>query len=173
MDLWEVFCNPSTVRLITYNLFTTVFWLKWPGLCILCNARPRLQSSWSAMMSFARLLNPLMLEHKLWHLIVLHISTVGLSSLVVLSTGAGKSLCYQLPAFLYAQRSTCLTLVISPLVSLMEDQVQRQCAHITPFREAGNINMTVKFITRLRIMFRKKSISWNGKMHINIDWKQA
>lgn len=48
----------------------------------------------------------------------------GLSSLVVLSTGAGKSLCYQLPAFLYAERSPCLTLVISPLVSLMEDQVK-------------------------------------------------
>ena len=41
----------------------------------------------------------------------------------MLSTGAGKSLCYQLPAYLYAKRSPCLTLVISPLVSLMEDQV--------------------------------------------------
>ncbi|XP_077982235.1 ATP-dependent DNA helicase Q4-like [Glandiceps talaboti] len=47
----------------------------------------------------------------------------GLSTLVVLSTGAGKSLCYQLPAYMYSQRSKCMTLVISPLVSLMEDQV--------------------------------------------------
>ncbi|XP_062621086.1 ATP-dependent DNA helicase Q4-like isoform X2 [Saccostrea cucullata] len=47
----------------------------------------------------------------------------GLSTLVVLSTGGGKSLCYQLPAYLYAQRSKAITLVISPLVSLMEDQV--------------------------------------------------
>ncbi|KAG9472994.1 hypothetical protein GDO78_015296 [Eleutherodactylus coqui] len=47
----------------------------------------------------------------------------GLSSMVILSTGMGKSLCYQLPAYMYAMRSPCITLVISPLVSLMDDQV--------------------------------------------------
>ncbi|KAF7394636.1 hypothetical protein HZH66_007810 [Vespula vulgaris] len=47
----------------------------------------------------------------------------GQSTLLTLSTGCGKSLCYQLPAYLYSKYSSCITLVISPLVSLMDDQV--------------------------------------------------
>lgn len=47
----------------------------------------------------------------------------GMSTLVTLSTGSGKSLCYQLPAYMYSRQRKAITLVISPLVSLMEDQV--------------------------------------------------
>ncbi len=52
-------------------------------------------------------------------------TTAGRDVLLVMPTGAGKSLCYQLPGL--ARGGT--TLVVSPLIALMEDQVAKLRQH--------------------------------------------
>src|SRR3954452_7135396 len=51
--------------------------------------------------------------------------------IAVMPTGAGKSLCYQLPAIVLAERGD-VTLVISPLIALMKDQVDALHARGVP-----------------------------------------
>ena len=48
----------------------------------------------------------------------------GEHALGILPTGTGKSLCYQIPALSRFVRTGALSIVISPLVALMEDQVK-------------------------------------------------
>ncbi len=56
----------------------------------------------------------------------------GRDSLVVMPTGGGKSLCYQLPGIASAD----LTIVVSPLIALMADQWQRLVERRAPGGDA-------------------------------------
>jgi ATP-dependent DNA helicase RecQ len=51
---------------------------------------------------------------------IIHSLLAKKDTLIIMPTGGGKSICFQLPALL----QTGLTLVVSPLVALMENQVQ-------------------------------------------------
>ena len=54
---------------------------------------------------------------------VVEAALAGDHALTILPTGAGKSLCYQIPALSRYDKTGVLTVVISPLVALMADQV--------------------------------------------------
>ncbi|MBP6653797.1 MAG: RecQ family ATP-dependent DNA helicase [Propionivibrio sp.] len=76
----------------------------------------------------------------------------GKPTLAVLPTGGGKSLCFQLPALARYYRNGSLTVVISPLQSLMKDQVDNlEARGITC---AGYLNSMLNPLER-RIMLDK------------------
>lgn len=74
----------------------------------------------------------------------------GRDVLAIMPTGAGKSICFQIPALLFPHG----TVIISPLISLMKDQVEALNEQGIP---ASYVNSTVPYpesIERLRNLYR-------------------
>jgi ATP-dependent DNA helicase RecQ len=68
---------------------------------------------------------------------VVHALAAGQDVLAVMPTGAGKSICYQVPAAWRHEAEGAMAVVVSPLIALMTDQVQRLTLAGVP---AGAIN---------------------------------
>lgn len=86
---------------------------------------------------------------------VIQATLSGKDSLVVMATGNGKSLCYQIPALCFSG----LTLVISPLISLMKDQVDQLLANGI---EADYLNSTQTYEQQQQV--QNKAISGQLKL---------
>src|SRR5437870_6298119 len=82
----------------------------------------------------------------------------GKDVLCVMPTGAGKSLCYQLPAAI----QDGLTIVVSPLISLMEDQVQQLRDEGVP---AALLNSTLAPGERRQVM-RQLEEGFRGLLYV-------
>ncbi len=82
----------------------------------------------------------------------------GRDVMCVMPTGAGKSLCYQLPAAI----GEGLTIVVSPLISLMEDQVQQLRDGGIP---AAFLNSSLSAGLRRQVM-QELSAGFNGLLYV-------
>ncbi len=80
---------------------------------------------------------------------------IGRDVLGIMPTGAGKSVCYQLPALMLDG----ITIVISPLISLMKDQVEALCSSGIP---AGCLNSSLSD-SEYRSMLAR---AYNGELKI-------
>mgnify|MGYP002623788845 CR=1 FL=1 len=71
---------------------------------------------------------------------------------VTAPTGAGKSVIFQIPAIYLAERYKLLTIVISPLIGLMTDQVKN--LELKNYRQAETINSDISPILKEQIIER-------------------
>ncbi|MDX2228830.1 MAG: DEAD/DEAH box helicase [Leptolyngbyaceae cyanobacterium bins.349] len=84
--------------------------------------------------------------------------------LILMATGGGKSLCYQLPALMYYRRQRGLTVCVSPLQALMEDQVADLDAAGLDF--ATFINGTLSAEERSQRLEQIRD-GWKGLLYIS------
>jgi DNA topoisomerase-3 len=91
--------RPSLKSRRVVNRCRQIGWKNCCGRCSICRGSVPIRSRFAALLSEGR------------------------DVLLVMPTGAGKSLCFQLPGI--ARAGT--TLVVSPLIALMEDQVAKLC----------------------------------------------
>ena len=103
----------------------------------------------------------------------------GEDALVIMPTGGGKSICYQLPALL----KEGFTLVISPLISLMNDQVRSLKANGIPagalhsgttpeesrhiYEQIGNLELKILYVSPERVL-TSKFLDWIVTQQINL-----
>ncbi|VEI58388.1 ATP-dependent DNA helicase RecQ [Pasteurella multocida] len=102
---------------------------------------------------------------------VIESALAGKDSLVIMATGNGKSLCYQIPALCFDE----LTLVISPLISLMKDQVDQLLANgieadylnsSQTFAEQQNVHSKVMSGTLKLLYVSPEKVMTNSFFHL-------
>lgn len=79
---------------------------------------------------------------------------------VTAPTGSGKSAIFQIPAIIIAERYNLMTLVVSPLIGLMSDQIDN--LEIKGYKYARTINSDISPIIKTEIMTEIQ----NNKCHI-------
>ncbi len=85
--------------------------------------------------------------------VILH-TLEGMDSIVLMPTGGGKSICYQLPSVILPG----LTVVISPLIALMKDQVQALVANGIP---AAFLNSSLSHQQEQNVLQKIKAGEYN------------